>query len=44
MMPDPHSITRVFTVLTRVIWLTIAWATGSMVGQLILYARNSASF
>ena len=43
MIPDPHSMTRVFTVLSRAVWLGMAWATGSMVGQLVLYARSSAA-
>jgi len=44
MIPDLHGMARVFTVLSRVIWLGMAWAFGSMVGQLVLYARSSAVF
>ncbi len=44
MIPDPHGMTRVFTVLSRAIWLGMAWAFGSMVGQMVLYARTSAAF
>ena len=42
MIPDPHRVTRVFTLLSRAIWLGMAWATGSMVGQLVLFARSAA--
>ena len=43
MIPDPHRVARVFTVLSRAIWLGIAWAFGSMVGQLILHARAASA-
>ena len=43
MIPD-HRMARVFTVLSRAIWLGMAWAFGSMVGQMVLYARSSPAF
>lgn len=39
MIPDPESAARLFTVASRAVWLVMAYATGSMVGHLILLAR-----
>jgi len=39
MIPDPQRTARVYTYVTKAIWLAMAWAFGSMVGQLLLHAR-----
>ena len=43
MIPDPQYATRIFTLLSRSIWLIMAWTFGTLVGQLILFARQTAS-
>ena len=43
MSPDPARSARVLDYAAKAIWLLMAWAGGSMVGQLILYARSTGA-
>jgi hypothetical protein len=43
MLPDPARTTRIINYASKALWIVMAWAGGSMVGHLILYARAAAS-